>query len=103
MCIYLGSEVILANLLSEKREVTLGDVNLYCKELEKILASKKINKKIYININSDELEKTLLKYNKEFRYFRGNFFINEEFNLDHFNSRFNEKIVNTLESVAKNI
>ena len=33
MCLYVGSEVILANILEKKQGVTIKDIDLYCKNL----------------------------------------------------------------------
>ena len=99
MCLYVGSEVVLANLLSKKDEITIEDISLYCEKLKEHLS----NKNLYININDEEINNMLLKYPNEFRYFRDRYFANKKINLDYFNSRYSRDIASTFAAVAQTV
>lgn len=102
MCIYIGSEVVLANILAKRKKATLNDIKRYCQNLREYLLSQYQIDNVYININSEKLEDALLKYNREFRRFGRDYYINRELVLRHFNSRFgDERIVKALEKVAE--
>ena len=99
MCLYVGSEVVLANLLSKKDEITIEDISLYCEKLKKRLS----NKNLYININDEEINNMLLKYPDEFRYFQDRYFANDKINLNYFNSRYSRDIASTFAAVAQTV
>lgn len=103
MCVFVGSEVVLANVLSHKNGVSIYEVRQYCEKLKEELSHQESNKSVYINFNSKSLESTLLKYKKEFRRFQDRYFVNEEISLEQFNGRFDEETASVLESVAQTI
>lgn len=103
MCVYVGSEVILANLLSNQNSVSENELEVYCDKLKEFLTKEKSIDNVYINLNNHELESTLLIYNKEFRRFQGRFFVNEAINLHYFNDRFDSNISSALLSVAQSL
>ena len=93
MCLYVGSEVILANLLTKKDGVTPEEISSYCQRLRTVLAQDPEYKNVYINLNTKEINYALSKYNKEFRCFQGRYFVNKKINLKHFNARYDEPVV----------
>lgn len=101
MCVYVGSEVLLANLLSYRENVSELEIELYSEKLKNILKDEKEN--VYINLNDNALEYVLMKYEKEFRRFQGRFFVNESINLNQFNDRFDSNISSMLMLVAQNL
>jgi len=108
MCIYISSEVILANLLSfysnKNKGVTSKDVEMFCERFKKALLT--INNLesqfVFFDINPHSLDKAIW-YNKEFRKFQGRYFSNKAININHFNSRFNPEIAFALENTARSL
>ena len=102
MCLYVGSDVILANLLSKKDGVSKKEIVSYCKKLSDTFNDNQINN-VYIDVNDYEIEHALSKYNREFRFFQGRYSINEKINLKHFNARYDDSVVSSFEEVAQTI
>lgn len=101
MCLFVGPEVVLANLLSQKSSVSISEIIKYCDELKKALSNIKPDKCVYIKLNDKELETTLIKYESEFRFFQGHYYLNNKINLQHFNARFDSSIASTMKEVAQ--
>jgi hypothetical protein len=85
-----------------KNGISQEVMTIYCQQLEKSFSEDQ--KLVYISINKREIENTLLKYHKEFRYFRGEYFLNkEELNINYFNSRYPEEVRSRLVNEAVNV
>lgn len=100
MCLYVSSEVILANLLSKKNGVSQKEIVLYCQRLQRELNNKH---NVYINFNDKEIKNALSKYNREFRYFQGRYFVNNKINLEHFNARYDDSVVSAFAEIAQTV
>lgn len=103
MCLYVGSEVILANLLTKKNGVTPEEISSYCQHLGDILSQHWGCRNVYINLNTKEMNYALSKYNKEFRYFQGRYFANKTMNLSHFNARYDDQVIAAFSEAAQMI
>ena len=101
MCLYVGVEVVLANLLSANDSASLQDIVLYCQRLSDVFFDDLHVKSVYMNINNREIEQALSRYEREFRHFQGRFYINEQIDLHHFNARFDDDVAAALTGVAQ--
>jgi hypothetical protein len=95
MCIYISPEVILANVLSYKEKVSLEELMEYGIQLKKELPN------VYINLNNCEMDVALLRYKDDFRFFQGHYYAKSKMKRNHFNARYNRKIINVLEKTAQ--
>lgn len=103
MCVYIGAEVLLANLLLYNLSITPKDIELYCEQLKENFRNKTNITSLYIDSNNQSLEYALIRYKDEFRKFQGTFYQNQTINIRHFNDRFDEKISLILKETAQNI
>ena len=103
MCLYVSPEVVLANLLSRKNGVSKKEIDLYCSRLKDEFLKKDEIGDVYINLNDNEMDNALSRYNKEFRHFQGRYFINENINLYQFNARYDDNVVSTFAEVAQTV
>ncbi len=105
MCIHVGSEVLLANLLNDQKYSNIGvsfdDIYDYSEKLKSIFKENHNIKSFYIASNSFELENALSEYKIEFRQFQEKFYINERFNIRLFNKRYNTKVQEILVEALK--
>ena len=99
MCLYISSEVILANILSKKDSVSIREIMAYCEALKEELSNSQ--RGVYINVNHDELRSALSRCSSEFRFFRGLYFVNNAIKLKHFNARYDDSVSRVLEEVAQ--
>lgn len=101
MCVYVGPEVLLANLLSHKPSVSSRDIELYCENLKKAFSNKTNIINLYLDSNDKSLKYALSRYKEEFRQFQGRFYKNKAINIHHFNDRFDKNISSILNETAR--
>lgn len=101
MCVYVGSEVLLANLLSHRSSVSSKEIESYCEKLKEIFSNEMNINNIYLDSNDRTLETALARYEGEFRQFQGRFYRNQTINIRHFNDRFDEEISSTFRKAAQ--
>ena len=99
MCLYVSSEVVLANLLSKKNGATSEEISSYCKQLREALNEHGHDRAVYINVNEQEIDHALSKYCKEFRLFQGRYFMNDGVNIARFNARFDDEVIGTFSNL----
>lgn len=109
MCVYVGSDVVLANLLyfhpRSKDGISFSDIENYCFDIKKALIRKGVSKTEYIsfNINRDELSSDMSMYNNEFKKFQNRYYSKASINIDQFNSRLKPEISSVMQEVAKSL
>lgn len=106
MCLYINSEVVLANLLvyqKEKSSVATRDVMKYCQSIKNELSKIKCDgtEYIYFNISQQSIDEAISRYNYEFRKFGDKIYKNNDINLVYFNARYSKEIVDLLKNTAE--
>jgi len=108
MALYIGPDVLLANLIvtGEFDEgVTLDNIEKYIKLIKEGLAKKDFPPRamVYFGVNSRTLKE--ICYGNDFREFQGKFFkkIESKIKLRHFNARYDLEIAEMLQEIAKKV
>lgn len=103
MCVYVSSEVLLANMLQCRESVSPSEIQLYCTKLREVLHNEVGVNSVCLEMDDRTLEKALARYEEEFRLFQGRFYRKQNINVRYFNDRFDENISSTFERVAQAI
>jgi hypothetical protein len=108
MCVHIGADVILANLLTGPRKnigVTYEDINRFCKNVKIALSNipTKPDSFVYFAVNERDLQETLIRYPDTFNSFRDKFYCTENINIDNFNKRYAVEIRSILNKASLNI
>jgi hypothetical protein len=106
MCLYVGTDVVLANILPAvgDRGITHGRFIDFTREVSATLAKKSSDGCVYINDNADELDFMLVRYGKFFGFFRGRYFPTKKLDekaVASFNSKVEEDIAAVLRESAE--
>lgn len=109
MCYYIGSDVVLANLLyyrssAQDKGVSFPEIEKYCEAIKLQLLKSGRNKTDYISfgINRDELNNDVEMYPDEFRKFQNRYY-NIGIKIEPFKLRLVEELSDIMESVAKKL
>lgn len=107
MCTYVGSDVVLANLLSVKDEdqgVNMKDVMKYCNQVMVEISNMKNDKRqyFYFDIYSDSVDEAVNSYKLIFDKFAGKIYRKNNINLEYFNSRYPSELSIIFTKVARN-
>lgn len=107
MCLYVGSEVILANLLVYNKaysSVGAKDIIKYCEILKNEIVKIKSSgtEYMYFNVTQQSIDDAINRYKSEFRKFGDEVYINNEIELSYFNARYSSEIVEILKRTAEN-
>ncbi len=108
MCFYVGSEVVLANLLlyrkatDDQTGVSMEDISKYCTKLkQKIKKLEWVDTNyIYINVNPDSVDEAISRYKIEFKKFNSKYYINEGININYFNTLYTSEVAEVLKETA---
>lgn len=92
MCLYLNSEVILANILSYYPRSYCGvDIMLieqYCMKIKELLINDANRPNfIFFQILEGDIEKDISSFSKHFGKFMGRYYKESNFDLEFFNNR----------------
>ena len=94
MCLFIGSDTILANILVDKDEqegIGVYEIKRYCQELNELLDRKKLPYR-YFDISHDSLRKAVLVNRKAFLSFGGKYFRRAVIQIEDYNSIYDEEI-----------
>lgn len=88
MCTYIGSDVVLANLLyysKEKNGVTFSDIENYCQRIKSAIAKLDTSHTQFVSfqINDASLAGDLKTYPKLFKHFSGKYYMGSELNTNN--------------------
>lgn len=95
MCMYLSSEIVLANLLDcyEQSDdgVDLRLIHNYCQNIKERLAAQTAHSTGYIifQVDSIDIDKDLQYFPKHFYKFMGRYYKGKNFDSNFFNNRYN--------------
>lgn len=95
MCVHIGAEVVLANLLSGKKKeqgVSFEDINMYCQKVREQMGNVKADDFVYFAVDKREVKDTVLKYPQMFNMFKNRIFGSDVLKKNQFNSRYTDEI-----------
>lgn len=106
MCMYIGSEVILANLLSfypkAEQGVDFNTIERYCNGIKKELLNKNSTANfVSFHVNDDELDSSVQIYPRQFKKFMDRYYRGKELDVQEFNSVVKAELNDVLVSVAQ--
>ncbi len=107
MCIYVGGDSVLANLLNYNDKANEGfsctDIEKYCEKIKSEIADDTKIKENYIcfEISSDDIAELMDKYSDQFLLFQGKYYKNSRFSFGRFNWKNSLDIQKIMEKVAK--
>lgn len=110
MCIHIGCDVVLANLLMYSPNfddgIDFSDIEKYCGIVQENLLESRLVKveSVSFQVNDDELESNLRAYPAFFKRFSGRYYRGTPLNsADEFNELFSTPIREILVSAARKI
>lgn len=110
MCYYIGSDVVLANLLeyahgAKEKGISFVDIENYCKRIKEALVANGKNKQdyIYFGVNKRELDSDMEVYEDQFRKFQDRYYANDKINIHNFDRGLSPDVRAVMESVAKSM
>lgn len=109
MCTYIGSDVILANLLCYSPDVqdgvTYSDIETYCKKIKEIIAKDKTSniRSISFGVSDPQLDVSLRVYPNYFKRFIGKYYRGIDFQMKPFEYRVDNKMKEIMKEAAENM
>lgn len=105
MCVYVGSDVVLANLLyySPKAEkgINFADIEKYCFKIRETMAEKRQQGYIAFLVNDFQLENDLREYPDYFNRFAEKYYRGVNLQIEPFKKRVSPEISNVMRRVAQ--
>lgn len=105
MCLFIGSETILANILEnrdEKEGVGIQEIKEYCRELGRSFDKKKIRHR-YFDISNDSLYKAVIANRDVFSLSGGKYFRCAHIEIDEYNSAYERDIRDVFKYASSNL
>lgn len=108
MCMFIDSEVLLANLLHYRNGdngVSYGEIENYCNDLKNCLIEDPHGNIhcISFQISFQTLREKVLRYPACFKLLSGKYYKGEDFNLSRFDLRTQENVKQILANVAQHM
>lgn len=106
MCKFIGSEVVLANVLEAQEDgVTYRDLTDYCDRVKVLMAKEAETDSSYacvaFSLSDRDLAEDVSRYPKMFRYFGGKYYRGIDFDLSRFSGFTQPKLRNILRQAAE--
>lgn len=103
MCVHIGADVVLANLLSgenKKQGVSFEEINSYCQKIKQQFIVQNNMDFIYFAIDQREVQDTIWRYPQYFNVFKDRFFCSDTLNVKSFNNRYSINIQEILQQAV---
>lgn len=109
MCMYIGSEVLLSNLLNyypkSNEGIDFSEIEKYCIAIKEAIANDENSSANFISfrLNDDELESNLRLYPGVFKKFMDKYYKGKNFNGYNFDSRVRPEISLVMKRTASTL
>lgn len=105
MCIYVGSDVVLANLLCYSPQAENGlnysDMETYCRQVKDRLLAEKKEGYISFQLSDFQLDNSIREYPRYFSRFAGRYYRGTYFQIEPFKKRVTADIADIMCAVAR--